>query len=121
MHFKQPKKETKARTERTAKPATNSTMKVSYDMFKEGMSIAEIAVKRSLAPTTIETHLAAYVAAGELDIHRFVGKEKLEKILATIKLSGQSIALKPIKDLLDEEYTFGEIRMALEYYKKVGG
>ncbi len=119
MHFKQPKKETKPRAERAAKPATNSTMKVSFDMFKEGMSIAEIAVKRSLAPTTIETHLAAYVSAGELDINRFVSKEKLEKILATIKLSGQSTALKPIKDLLDDEYTFGEIRMALEYYKKV--
>jgi len=120
MHFKQPKRERKERSERPAKPAANSTMQATFNMFNDGMSVGEIAVQRSLAPTTIETHLAAYVAAGELDIYRFVTKEKLDKIIATIKMTGQASALKPIKDLLDDDYTYGEIRVALEHYKRIG-
>jgi hypothetical protein len=50
-----------------------------------------------------------------------VTKEKLDKIIETIKLSGQTMALKPIKDLLDDEFTYGEIRVALGHYKKVEG
>ncbi len=82
------------------------------------MSVQEIAEQRNLSPTTIETHLAAFVATGDLDIHRFVAKNKLTKIMEIIKSTGQTNALKPIKDLLDDDYSYGEIRMGLEYYKR---
>ena len=121
IQFKKPKKESRVKTEIKTKPAVNSTMRATFDMFNDGLSVPEIAVKRSLSPNTIETHLAAYVLAGELDIHKLVTKEKLEKILSTIKMTGQTAALKPIKDLLDEEYTYGEIRIALEYCKRQAG
>ena len=115
MHLAQPKKE---RKEREEKPAANSTMKVSLSMFNDGLSIGEIAVRRSLAPSTIESHLAAFIAAGELEIDKLVPKEKLNKIVETIRITGQTTASKPIRDLLGDEYSYGEIRMALEYYKK---
>ena len=116
MQFKAPKKE---RKERTAKSVPGSTMQASYSMFRDGMSVAEIAVQRNLSPTTIETHLAAFVATGDLDISRFVSGSKLQEILAVVKSTGQSAAIKPIKDLLSDEFTYGEIRMALEYYKRM--
>ncbi len=118
IQMKKTKREKKEKSEPKGKPAVNSTMKVTLDMFNDGMNVGEIAVRRSLAPTTIETHLSAYVASGELDIYRLISKEKLEKIIATIKMTGQMAALKPIKDLLDDEYTYGEIRMAMAYFKK---
>ena len=102
----------------SAKPTTNSTMHVSFQMFNDGMGIGEIAVKRSLAPATIETHLAAFVSSGELPITRLMTQEKLDTIITTIKQTGQTAAMKPVKDLLGEEYTFGEIRLALAYYVK---
>ena len=114
MQLKKPKSE---RRERTAKPAANSTMHVSLTMFKEGLGVGEIAVRRGLAPSTIESHLAAYVAAGELGIDRLVPKEKLDKIIETIKITGQSIAAKPVRDILGDDFSYGEIRMAMEYYK----
>ena len=121
MQFKKPKKEKKPPLTKKdgSKSVPGSTMQVTYNMFNEGMSVGEIAVQRSLAPATIETHLAAYVAAGELDIHRLVPENKLNKIIEIIKSTGQTNALKPIKDLLDEDYSYGEIRMGLEYYKKM--
>jgi ATP-dependent DNA helicase RecQ len=117
MHLKKPKTE---RKERVARTEANSTMKVSLGMFKDGLSIGEIAVRRSLAPSTIESHLAAFVAAGELDISRLVSKDKLDKIVETIKITGQSTASKPIRDILGEDYSYGEIRIALEWYKRSG-
>ena len=122
IQLKKPKREKKAattKTVKTSKPATNSTMQATFQMFNEGASVAEIAVQRNLAPTTIETHLAAYVSTGQLDIYRFVSKDKLDKIIDTINSSGQMHALKPIKDMLDDEYTYGEIRMGMEYYKRL--
>ncbi|MES2702988.1 MAG: DNA helicase RecQ [Bacteroidota bacterium] len=116
MHFKKPKKE---RKERGEKPATNSTMQVSFNMFNDGMSIADIAEQRHLATSTIETHLAAFVAAGEIEVTKLVAKDKLARILETIKATGQTAAAKPVKDLLGDEYTYGEIKMGIEYYKRI--
>ena len=116
IHFKKPKKE---RKERTEKPASTSTAQVSLNMFNDGMSIEDIAEQRHLAITTIETHLAAFVKSGDLEVTRLVPKQKLTKILDTIRASGQASALKPIKDLMGDDYTYGEIRMALEYYKRL--
>lgn len=115
MHFKKPKKE---RKDRAARPSVNSTMQVTLNMFNDGQSIQEIAVQRNLAPSTVESHLAAFVASGDLDVKRLVSQDKLEQIFAAVKTTGQAFASKPIKDLLGDEYTYGEIRMALEHYKR---
>ena len=121
MHFKKPKREKKvaANSGKTAKTSATATQKATLEMFMDGVSMAGIAAQRGLALTTIETHLSLFVGSGELDVTRIVPKHKLDVILKTIKSSGQVHALKPIKDLLSEEYTYGEIRMALEYYKRI--
>jgi len=116
MHFKKPKREKK---ERTSGPAKGGTQQISYEMYRQGTSIADIAAQRNLQASTIESHLATYVGLGELDIFEMVPKAKLAKIMEAIKMTGQTVAIKPVKDLLSDEYNYGEIRMALEYYKKV--
>ena len=119
MHFIKPKKEKKATVNKAGKPTANSTQHITLTMFQDGVSMQGIAAQRGLALTTIETHLATFVGTGELDIARFVPKHKLDIILSTIKSTGQAFALKPIKDLLSDDYSYGEIRMGLEYYKKL--
>jgi ATP-dependent DNA helicase RecQ len=116
MHFKKPKKE---RKESAAKPAAGGTQHASLTMFRDGLSIEEIAEQRNLSPITIEGHLAAFVTTGDLDIYRFVTKEKLDRIMEVIKSTGQSFAAKPIRDILGDDYSYGEIRMGLGYYKKL--
>ena len=114
IHFKKPKKEKKAPT----KPTASATQKATLEMFREGIGVPEIAQIRGLSNATIENHLAFFVASGELDIHKLVSKHKLETIVSTIKRTGQAFALKPIKDLLGDKYSYTEIRMGLEYYKR---
>jgi ATP-dependent DNA helicase RecQ len=116
MHFKKAKP---ARKEKTEKPAKGSTMEASLQMFNDGLSVDEIAKQRKLSVTTIETHLASYAGTEDLDIHKLVPHAKLSAIIDAIKATGQTHAAKPVKDLLPDEYTYGEIKMALGFYKRL--
>ncbi len=116
MHFKKPKKDKK---ERGAKPAVNSTMQATYDMYKDGKTITEIAELRKLSPITIEGHLAYFVESGDLEVTRLVPEAKLEQIMSLIRSTGQSVAAKPIKDLLGDDFSYGEIRLAQGYFRRL--
>jgi ATP-dependent DNA helicase RecQ len=116
IHLKTPKRERAAKTAKAEKPATNNTQRITFDMFKEGFDVADIATKRGLSPITIEGHLAAFVATGELNATDLVKRDKLDKIVELIKQTGELHAAKPLKDLLPEDYTYGEIRIAQAWY-----
>ena len=93
------------------------TFKETFDMYKSGKTISEIALIRNLATTTIESHLAKYIELGELDIMLFVGKDKISAITEALNELGD-IGLTPIKTKLGGDYSFGEIRMVVSYLKK---
>jgi ATP-dependent DNA helicase RecQ len=114
IQLKTPKRERALRAE---KPAASNTQRVTFELFQEGYDMADIASKRGLSLNTIEGHLAAFIATGELSATKLVAKEKLDTILALIRQTGQTHAAKPIKDLLPEEYTYGEIRIAQGHYE----
>ncbi|MBC7553750.1 MAG: DNA helicase RecQ [Taibaiella sp.] len=116
IHLKAPKSTRKA-TPATTKPKSGSTFHVTLAMHKEGRSMDEIAEERGLSLSTVESHLAKFIADGELDIFSFMSPEKLNAITNAVKASGQQIALRPVKDILGDSYTYGEIRIAMEYLK----
>ncbi len=105
------KKEPKAKKEKAPKV---DTKQVTYNLYKEGKSIKEIAKERSLVHTTIESHLAHYVMLGELKVEDFVTHEKIPVIEKAIhKLD--DFKLTPIKHELGENYSYTEIRMVVAY------
>jgi PIF1-like helicase/Helix-turn-helix domain/HRDC domain len=86
----------------------------SFRLFKEGLSVNDIASQRKLTPTTIEGHLAYYVQQGEINIEELVSREKLLLIEPVIKnFNGGSIT--PVKQQLDRSIGFGEIRIAIAW------
>ena len=114
IHFKSSK-----RKESPAKhTGPTDTQQVTFMLFRQGMSIDEIAAERKLHNATIEGHLSAFVAEGLLDARKLVPQPKLDKIVSVIRSTGQPNALKPIKDLLGDEYSYGDIKIAIEYYKR---
>src|SRR6185312_3614075 len=116
IQLKSPKRERRNAPAKNNKD-TGSTRYISLQLYQQGNTIPEIASIRGISPVTVETHLASFIATGELDIDRFVPGRKLEHIVDVIRSTGQTSAMKPIKDLLSDDYSYGEIRMALEYYK----
>ncbi len=93
------------------------TKKISFDLFRSGKSIADIAQERSLTPSTIEGHLAHYIGLGELDIHEVLPPERVQPIEAYI-LAHPGAPFGAIKEHFGEACTYGEIRMVEQFLKQ---
>ena len=107
------KKETRKKEVKIKQEKIDSK-KISFDLFKTGKSIENIALERSMVISTIETHLAYYVGKGELEIQKFVSPEKIDQITKYYSDNPGS-GLTPAKIALGENISYGEIRLVLQY------
>ncbi len=105
--LKQPKRERKQIDERPS-----DTKRITFQMYKGGKTIKEIAEERELSVNTIETHLSYYISKQELQIDEFVDNQKQHAIQKAAETFG-TVSLKVLKDNLPEEISYGEIKMAL--------
>ncbi|MEO6220737.1 MAG: helix-turn-helix domain-containing protein [Ginsengibacter sp.] len=103
-----PKRERKEKSDEVK----TDTKTLSYNLFKEGKSIPEIAKERNFAVSTIEGHLAWFVGNGDIDINKMVSMEKQLLIKGAAKSHGNS-SHKILKDNLPENITYSEIRMVM--------
>jgi len=85
---------------------------LSFNLYKEGKSIAEIAEERKMAIATIEGHLASFIASKQINIDDFVSKENQSLIKEAIQIHGIS-GTKNLKENLPENISYGEIRMVI--------
>lgn len=99
------------------KKAKIDTKALSFELFKAGKSVATIAQERGLATSTIEGHLGHYVENGDLDIFSIMEKEKVNTIAQFVK-EHPSEQLTPIKEHFGDAFSFGEIRLVLQYLKR---
>lgn len=97
------------------KPDKTPTAKITYELYRQGKSIKEIATERGLAESTIESHLAHYVEKGEIKIDELVETKKVVKILKV--LSSDAIGLGEIKSKLPKNYSYGEIKLVMASLK----
>ncbi len=94
------------------KKQKGETYLITKSMFDNGMSIEVIAKERGLAVSTIYGHFAHLVEQGLLEASQFVGEEKYNEILEYFE-STFDPNLGAAKDVLGEEYQYGEIRAVL--------
>jgi len=87
------------------------TTQVTFDLYKQGLNIQEIAAKRGLATSTIFTHLEKLILEGEaVVLDNLICPEKQQRIKQVCIESGLEL-LTPIKEKLGEDYTYEEIRL----------
>jgi ATP-dependent DNA helicase RecQ len=107
-----------AKRERKPRAArVSDTAGASLNLFKSGKSVVDIAQERGLSPTTIEGHLSNFVQTGELDVLTFVKEEKIQPILEVIESYGTE-KLSPLKDVLGEDYSYGEIKAVIAWMNR---
>ncbi len=96
----------------TPKPKRlNETTKESLKLFYSGKSIEEIARLRTLATSTIESHLLAAVNAGEeLQINQIIPSDVHEEIAAAFAKLGFS-NLTGVYELLGGKFSYGVLRL----------
>src|SRR5690606_37452797 len=103
---------------RKQKESKINSKKASFDMFKAGKTIAEIAKERGFAASTIEGHLAHYVGLGELDVTQFLDEGKLKKIVEYFK-SVKNRGFNEAKSHFGDEVSYSELRMGLSYLERL--
>lgn len=91
------------------------TKQASLDMFHSGFNIENIAEKRDLKPSTIQSHLATFIADGSVELSELLGEEKSKEIIAAIKsLKYKELGLGELRNKLKEKYSYSELKMALK-------
>ena len=110
-----PKKERKEKSSEEKTP----TNILSFNLFKEGKSIAEIAKERNMVTNTIEGHLASFIASKQINIDDLVTTEKQKLIKEVILIHGR-LSTKTLKENLPEDISYGEIRMVMAAEKADG-
>ncbi|MGF1493039.1 MAG: DNA helicase RecQ [Microcoleaceae cyanobacterium] len=92
---------------------------VTLRLYQQGLNIVEIAEKRELKSTTISEHLARLIQAGEVvKIDQLVPPERQQVIVQAIEAVGD-VALRPIYEKLQEEYSYGEIKLVRASWQRL--
>jgi RecQ family ATP-dependent DNA helicase len=110
------------RPEREPRRAARSepTVDVTSALLESGLSIDEIAERRSLTTVTVESHVAELVETGRIaDLSRFVSEDQYRAIERAARACGLD-QLKPIREALGGRYRYREIRLVVADLKRRG-
>ncbi|MFK7983994.1 MAG: DNA helicase RecQ [Saprospiraceae bacterium] len=97
-----------------------STYILTYELYKQGLTIQEIAEKRALNPVTIYSHIAYLYEKGEpIDLFKYFTAEEYERIEVAIKAMKPPFQMKDIFEYLQEEVPYYKIRLGFSHYSKL--
>jgi ATP-dependent DNA helicase RecQ len=101
------------------------TYQYTYELYKEGNDIDQIAVKRQLSPTTILGHLCKFFDEGvDIDLMKYISAKDYVEITRVAKQMNyeKTTALKPIFEAMEEKHDYQKLRIALAiWFRENGG
>jgi ATP-dependent DNA helicase RecQ len=100
---------------------TGSSNLVTYDFYKNGMTVEQIAEARKLTPATVIGHLIFLYENGyQVDVMQIITEDEYTKVVkAVVALNHNEVSLKPIFEYLGGEIPYDKIRIAVNQYRKV--
>jgi ATP-dependent DNA helicase RecQ len=101
-------------------PPVNSsvTRQLTLALYRQGLSVEEIARQRNLTPGTVMSHLTELIGAGEaIDVEELIQPEHYEVIADALQRAGGD-TLRPVKDFLGDEYSYEEIRLVRAWMRQ---
>jgi len=108
---------TKSSTIERKPEKTNATKLESLALFQKGHTIEDIATNRKLSVSTIGAHLTHFVLTGDLNVLKFISKERLIKVQEVINEHGTG-STGLIKLKMGDDFSYLEINAALNYHLK---
>ena len=101
------------------KPKVDTKL-ATFNLYRLGMSIDEIAKRRELTTRTIHLHLVHYVREGRLSASEFVDDKKRQEITRfLIKHHEEKKSLTEIKEEVSPNITYEDIQFVMaEYYRE---
>lgn len=92
--------------------------KVSFDLFKSGKTIQEIAQERNVTVGTIEGHLLPFIETGEIEIFSVLSEEKMAPIIAYLA-DHKEMTISEAKLAFGENVSYFELRAVWRYLKTI--
>jgi len=108
--YRREKDEALRERRRKKKAEKGASRRLSFAMFRSGSSAAEIAAERGLTLSTIEGHLATFVASGELAIGDLLAPQRQAAIERQLDaMPGASVG--EVKAAMGDDASYGELRL----------
>lgn len=98
---------------KAAKTAAPDTFDITLDLYRQGLSVNEIAKKRGLKPQTITNHLARWIERGEINADDLVSPAIQRVIRRTAASLDRAYKLSELRELLPPDITYDDIRITL--------
>jgi ATP-dependent DNA helicase RecQ len=112
-----PKREKKEASGKAA--LKGSSKKQSFELFMEGMTIEDIALKRGFVYSTIFGHLSSYALTGEIPVNALLNDDTKAQIeTAILQFGGDD--LLALKTKLPDTVDFNELRLVRDLLVKEG-
>lgn len=110
--LKTPKSSKKAAS-KLPKEKKEDTKVTTFKLYKQGLSVKEIAKERDLNQQTIVRHLAHYVAKGMISVDELVPSSRVEAIQETVSGLGSVKSLSAIKEACPSDVTYQDIILVI--------
>lgn len=93
------------------------TVLVTKGLIDEGLTLEEIADRRGMVLSTIQSHVSEMILKGYADAKDFMTEEHHDTIVEYFTET-QDVSLGAAHDVLGDDYSFGELRMVLNEMKR---
>lgn len=87
------------------------TREISYNLYKQGMTLEQIAAERGLVKDTIAGHLASYVKEGKIGLRALISSAHEKKIRDFMKAHPELELFSEIKEALGASIDYYEIKL----------
>ena len=95
------------------RPLKKKTSEISFEMFRSGMSVPEIAEERHINKGTIVNHLIPYIQKGDISPYDLVDPCTINRILACLSSLPEEYGLTDVFNALSGDISYDEIRICL--------
>lgn len=112
-----PKRERKKKAQPKKEPKPK-TWEVTYQLFRQGMTPAQIATERRLTLGTVFGHLTRFIDSGQVQLADLISADHQRAIERVIRMVGTDQGTTPIKALCPADVTYDEIRLMLTYAQR---
>ncbi len=103
--------------EKSGQKVQGSSHVLSFNLYKNGTTIADIATQRNIKELTVLTHLAKCYEQGEdFDVSEFIGAEEIDLILGVLPQIEEPYKMTDIFNHFEEKVSYDKIRWALAHY-----
>lgn len=106
-------KSSKKPASKPQKEKKEDTKVTTFKLYKQGLSVKEIAKERDLNQQTIVRHLAHYVAKGMISVEDLVPSSKVDSIQEIISGLGSVKSLSAIKETCPSDITYQDITLVI--------